>query len=150
MYRSVGGAVGFCPGDVGCPGDAGSCSVPGVLHVVCVKHDSPKGHSLLLPDGQGHSHEEASSKLVPHMNESLSLHEVYGKQNVWSGQSLSSPLAQGNKQFDDAWFQVVPQKYESLSSHGVLAKHEYSGPSSAHSILEPLGHGRGQEVAASG
>ena len=88
-------------------------------------------------------------KLVPHMKEFVLSQVVYGKQNVSSGHSSSLPLRQGNRQFDDAWLHVVPQKYESLSSHGVLPKHEYSGPSSAHSVLEPLGHAREHEVAAS-
>jgi len=48
------------------------------LHVVCVKHDSPDGHSVGLPDGQGSSQfEDASSKVVPHMKESVSSHVVY-------------------------------------------------------------------------
>ncbi len=39
--------------------DAGGTSVSLTPHDVWVKHDSPIEHSLLLPDGQGRSHEEA-------------------------------------------------------------------------------------------
>lgn len=79
------------------------------VQVVWVKHDSPNGHSLLLPDGQGRSQNEASSKLDPHMKDSVTLHEVYGKQLVLSGQSLLSPVGQGNRQLEAAWLQLVPQ-----------------------------------------
>lgn len=42
-----------------------------------MKQDVPEGHSVGDPDGQGLSHDdEASSKLVPHMNESVSSHVV--------------------------------------------------------------------------
>jgi len=62
------------PGIYGSTGDVvGAC---GSLHVVWVKHDSPNGHSELLPDGHGRRHDEASSKLVPHMNESFLSHDV--------------------------------------------------------------------------
>jgi len=107
------GVVGLLPGLPGVveslPGVVGSCAGVRVLHVVWMKHDSPYGQSRLLPDGQGIWQDEASSKLFPHMNESFSSHEVYGKQNVPLGQSLSLPPGQGNRQFDDAWFQSMPQ-----------------------------------------
>jgi hypothetical protein len=121
----------------------------GSLQVVCVKHDSPNAHSLDEPDGQGRVHDEASSKLLPHMKESLLSHVVYGKQKVPLGQSLDNPDSHGKRQFDEAWFQVVPQKYELVSSHGVPAKQEYSKPSSEHSVLDPLGQALAHSVEAS-
>ena len=60
MYGSIGAGVG----------------ASGSLQVVWMKQDSPKGHSLDDPVGQGVSHLEASSKEVPHMNESVFSHDV--------------------------------------------------------------------------
>jgi hypothetical protein len=46
-------------------------------HVVCVKHDRPEGQSVGDPDGHGSSQlVDASSKVFPHMNESVSSHVV--------------------------------------------------------------------------
>lgn len=49
-----------------------------LVHVVCVKHDKPRGQSAEFPDGQGLLQLElASSKSIPHMNVSFLLHGVY-------------------------------------------------------------------------
>ena len=49
-----------------------------LVHVVCVKHDKPRGQSAEFPDGQGLSQLKlASSKSTPHMNVSFLLHGVY-------------------------------------------------------------------------
>jgi hypothetical protein len=76
MYSTTGAVVGTAA-SLGSISSSDGLESGLAAQVVCVKQDIPLGQSLEEPDGHGSSQLfDASSKVLPHMKESVSSHVV--------------------------------------------------------------------------